>query len=554
MNTNNLNTDNWMYENNDIRHDAADIRHDAVAEVAASPHASGHRATFNVWDWLVVLGLFLLRIPYLLIHHIQEDAFITFRTALHLAYNGQLSYNLGQHFPATTSMLYPLLLAGLARISGDHFILVAQLLATAAVIFGSYLVARCFAATLWERRLFWILLGSWPVSLVVSYTGMETPFLLAAFGMTIFAMRHPNRVWLFCSGIALLPLIRPDAVAYAVVFCAAMFLIQRRTALLGSASLTASLLLLTVFYRWTSGSYLPTTMSAKLNAYRPSHTPAAVLGRVFDLLFRHSFLLPVSTTYIDRFAPLMFLALCVGLYLALRRARSKTERVAIAAMAAVALMVPLAYGWGGVLFDWYLYPPNWLALVVILVGTVPLLVERRSRVIGISLTGVLWLSFAGIQWARSLAASTQDFHYRADIGRFLQDVAHGRGRLFLEPAGYIPYYSGLWTADEVGLVAPDVTPYIQHDRGHWWIDYVKDRRPDYIVERESFAHYQTFDGQTLTPAQQAWFNGHYRLIRRTSYNPALYHPSPILQRILRMGPMPDYLVFEKRGQTPDRVP
>jgi hypothetical protein len=208
--------------------------------------------------------------------------------------------------------------------------------------------------------------------------------------------------------------------------------------------------------------------------------------------------------------------------------------------------VPVAYAAGGVIFDWYFYPANWMAMSVIVAVAVRLLAASRYRTAGWLLATVMWIGLAGLQWTRSLAASTQDFHYRGDIGRFLGEVSHGEGTLFLEPAGYIPYFSGLHTDDEVGLVSGRITGYMLHDPQSWWIDYVEAEKPKYIVQRESFAHFETFEGYTLTLDQQRWFVEHYRLLRRTHYEPQVYHPSRYLRKILALGPMPDYLVYERR--------
>jgi hypothetical protein len=80
----------------------------------------------------------------------------------------------------------------------------------------------------------------------------------------------------------------------------------------------------------------------------------------------------------------------------------------------------------------------------------------------------------------------------------------------------------------------------------WWFDYVVAERPDYIVERQIFDHFNTIEGYTLTPGQQRWFTAHYRVLRRVHYVPAVYHPSPFLQRILALGPLEDYLIYGRR--------
>jgi hypothetical protein len=302
--------------------------------------------------------------------------------------------------------------------------------------------------------------------------------------------------------------------------------------------------------RIATGAFLPTTMRAKEIAYHPSHSFTAVLDRVQEIFFHQSFLLPVSTSYLTRLSPLLLLFAVVIFVVAFRKSGERRERMLLCALATLVIAVPIAYAAGGVIFDWYLYPANWLTMVVFVTVLVRWLSVVRLRFAGWALVAMVWLGLAGLQWTRSLAASTQDFHYRGDIGRYLGELSHGQGTLFLEPAGYIPYYAGLYTDDEVGLVSDRITSYMLKDPrpadGSWWIAYVEADKPDYIVQREGFAHFETFEGYTLTPDEQRWFSTHYRLLRRAHYEPWVYHPSPYLRKILALGPMPDYLVYERR--------
>lgn len=164
----------------------------------------------------------------------------------------------------------------------------------------------------------------------------------------------------------------------------------------------------------------------------------------------------------------------------------------------------------------------------------------------LALLSFLWIGLIFLQWSKALTASTQDYHYRGDIGRYLATITGGKGTLFLEPAGYIPYFSGLRTDDEIGLVSDRATWFMEHDPASWWFAYVAAQHPDYIVERAGFDRYTTLEGCTLTPDQQRWFNQHYRLLRRFHYVSAAYHPSPLLQKILAKGTIEDYLVFVRR--------
>lgn len=493
--------------------------------------------------------MLLIRIPFLAIHPLQEDAYITLRSARHLAEYGDFSFNFHQHFPGTTSLIYPLIAAAFDLLWPSSMLLLVQLFGTFCVVGACWFLARALCDDAVEQRTVWLLTACWPIALLMSYIGMETALLVLVLGTAIFALARDNHATLFAASVLLLPLVRPDAISYAVLFCAAMFLIDRRAAVRGTLALVAGCGLFLLGTRLTTGHFLPTTARAKEIAYHPSHSAAAVADRIRDLFLGHSFLLPTPTNYLLKLSPLVLILVAAGFVLAFRSARSRRERIVLGTLAVATLFIPFAYAYGGVVFAWYLYPANWIATAVVIAVLVRGALRIRFRWAAIALLAIVWLGLAFMQWTKAFTSGTEDYHYRGDIGRYLGTVSRGRGTLFLEPAGLIPYFSGLRTDDEIGLVSDRATYFMEHDPARWWFDYVSTEHPDYIVERASFDHYSTIEGYTLAPDQQAWFNAHYRLLRRFHYVPAAYHPSPVLQRILALGPIEDYLVFVRRDIT-----
>jgi hypothetical protein len=493
--------------------------------------------------------MLLIRIPFLAIHPLQEDAYITLRSARHLAEYGDFSFNFHQHFPGTTSLLYPLIVAAFDLLSPSSMFLLVQLFGTFCVAGACWFLARALCDETAEQRMVWLLTACWPIALLMSYIGMETALLVLALGAAIFALARENHATLFAASVLLLPLIRPDAASYAALFCAAMFLIDRRAAVCGTLALLAGCGLFLLGTRLTTGHFLPTTARAKEIAYHPSHSAAAVADRIRDLFLGHSFLLPTPTNYLLKLSPLVLVLVAAAFVFAFRYARSRRERIVLGTLAAATILIPFAYAYGGVVFAWYLYPANWIATAVVIAVLVRGALRIRFRWTAVTLLAIVWIGLAFMQWTKAFTAATEDYHYRGDIGRYLGTVSRGRGTLFLEPAGLIPYFSGLRTDDEIGLVSDRATYFMEHDPARWWFDYVSTEHPEYIVERAIFDHYSTLEGYTLAPDQQRWFNAHYRLLRRFHYVPAAYHPSPVLQRILALGPIEDYLVFVRRDIT-----
>jgi hypothetical protein len=70
-------------------------------------------------------------------------------------------------------------------------------------------------------------------------------------------------------------------------------------------------------------------------------------------------------------------------------------------------------------------------------------------------------------------------------GTALDQVAHGRGSVFLEPIGHIGYLTKLRVIDEVGLVSPRVARRRVQGPG-WYADVVAAEHPDYLVVRQGF--------------------------------------------------------------------
>jgi hypothetical protein len=299
-----------------------------------------HQAT--TWPAWLVVCILLIRIPFLLIHPLQEDAYITFRAARHLAEYGDFSFNLHQHFPGTTSLLYPLIVAGFDLLSHRHMVLGVQIFGTLAIAVACWFLARALCERPAERHIVWLLTACWPIALVMSYTGMETPLLALALGIAIFALARDSHWTLFAASVLLLPLIRPDAIAYGLIFCAAMFLINRRAAVRGGAALAAGCGLFLLGTRITTGHFLPTTARAKEIAYHPDHGAGAVIGRMRDLFLGHSFLLPTPTNYLIKISPLVLVVVAVTFVLAFRYTQLRRERIVLGALAVATIAVPMA--------------------------------------------------------------------------------------------------------------------------------------------------------------------------------------------------------------------
>jgi len=106
----------------------------------------------------------------------------------------------------------------------------------------------------------------------------------------------------------------------------------------------------------------------------------------------------------------------------------------------------------------------------------------------------------------------------------------------LEPAGYVPYFSGLKTIDEVGLVDKQIQEEIKKDKPNYWLNTVKNRKPKYLL-----SYINLFEGK-----DSVYYKTHYRLLNEFRIDNHLKSEYPILEKIYKLKPSgTDYNLYEK---------
>ena len=115
--------------------------------------------------------------------YMQEDAFITFRTAFNLADHGIYSFNLDEQYPGATSLFFGFFVALLRYMSGESTILIVSIINIFFSVSGGYLLFRAvsnssFFSSLQDNftSLSVVLLSATagPALLKLSSSGMET--------------------------------------------------------------------------------------------------------------------------------------------------------------------------------------------------------------------------------------------------------------------------------------------------------------------------------------------------------------------------------------------
>jgi hypothetical protein len=502
-------------------------------------------------DSALVGVLTLLRLPFLFTRHVQEDAYIYFRTGFNLADHGSLTFNLSEHYASTTSLLYGWFVAFVRLCVGP--LAIPAVLALNAVAASTAIVVIGRSLELRRQRLwvFALLVGLSNGALIASFNGMETSWYLLYISLLAACVGSTGAVeWLFVALMVIAPLVRPDAIALACAAAGAHWASRGRAGgrigwlVLGIAAAVPLYVGLNLLF---SGTWVTPSIIAKQAAYHPHLSAAALLERFTSMYFGGPVSLVPSTKYIPRaVAAVASLTTFVAMTVLLLRVKPTPPMCwRYLFFVFTALVYPLFFVVSGAGSAWYFYPSA-LALAVCLLGPLVDQPQTRGRNALLAIVATCVVAAAALQFVVSLNIGAQEHGYREDVGHFLATIARPEDTLVLEPAGYIPFYSGLTTFDEVGLTSPRVIPYLKSRRPGWMYEFLRDTCPTFTVQRGEFGRdFTFFEGYRLDAAEQQWFTRNYELVREFHYRPSDYARNALERLVLPFGSHSEYIVYRR---------
>ena len=501
---------------------------DVPGRNGAATHAASHSADkaslsrFEVVSFVLLACLVPLGYT-LYTEHIWEDFFITFKYSQNLADGNGLVYNEGERVHGFTSPLGVLLPALCYLVTGSSSYVPAlwlfRILSIAAFAGGGLLLLRALKKA--DPRRAWL---AWLSVLLcvlevkgVAYTinGMETGFLLffLAWGVALFVDGGPA-AWLARGACwAGLMWTRPDGCIYVAGLGLAELLFVRAArkelflSQLKSAGVCAVLYLPWLLAAWVYyGTPVPHTIVAK------SRVEGSTLGFFLDYL-QH---LPDKVMYVAAqvFRPIYVsemagwvgqgalealagrLTKAAGVFCAfywLLPVRDRLGRM----LSVCFLVLCLYFCYMYMLFPWYLPPATMLGLLILTRGVVTLTDTVRGWLPQDPLYGhCRWAAYAVLglfaawhvvhfgltSWQMRVQVAQVEVGNRTRIGLWLREHARPTDRVFLEPVGYIGYFSGLRVLDWPGLVSPEVVQVRKKKRLNM-ATIIPELQPEWVVLR-----------------------------------------------------------------------
>jgi hypothetical protein len=524
--------------------------------VTARPSAAPVISTRFYWLLFFALGLGVPLLYVHFTHHVWEDFLITFRHSRNLVEGKGLVYNPGQRVQGFTSAINAMLPAIFYYFSGRSYDAALNLYRAACLLMyfgGGAIVLRAMLRDPGIDRLspliFILLFTTEAQSVAYTMSGQESSFMVGFLALGFYACyRGLGRSWpITAVSWTGLFYTRPDAwiFIFAIVFAGFIFRIEDVREVLRSIAKAAAvaILLFAPWFIWAwiyYGQPIPNTVLAKSLFGEPLyHNPPRLIQQVFaSYMFTSAWIFqPIYAAFGGWPDPLLdaYGLICSGLATIywIVPSNDRLGRLASLLFTLCTLYLSLvnvsAYA-----APWYL--PSAAIFGVIAVSRAPLLFAGRlpilrrravfsTRLLQTALVAVSIYLMIGQTLEIRIQQQEIEENHRKKIGLYLHEVMQPDQNVYLEPIGYIGYYSDRTVLDWPGLVAPQI---VQIRREHH-------------VDEETLIPYLMPDWMVLRPDEErAAFNipevrDRYTIMRTFDARPNLDKYSYIPGRGYLMG-------------------
>ncbi len=500
--------------------------------------------------------------------HAWEDYYITFRASLNLATGHGLVFQPGERVHTFTSPLGTLLPALFALGGGEDVATRAlwlfRLVSAGALGGALFLVARLLRHRAFAPLAIGAAGAAWALdakTIDFSINGMESALLVFFIVLAWRALSDGARVLPCALALAGLQWTRPDGCVFFGVLGLAWGWLgaaaepdarKRLGRLVRAVTLGLALYLPWIaFAWWYYGTPVPHTIQAKVSHHGAGELLAALALYPWRLLFGdvalHDVFMPAYFFFGGWPSALRWLArlLALGGALAWLWPQVRTP----------GRLASLAFCLGGFYVEYIprspWYYPGWEALGFIAwAGLLDAALRRGgSASVGAAaarIVSAIWVLaqaalLAAVAWQmRTQQAIIEDGH-RAVLGRWLRATAAPGDRVYLEPLGYVGYFSGLKMLDWPGLASPEVVA--ARRAGHLpHAGIIAALRPEWLVLRPDQV-------DAIRVAAPRLLTEDYRLARTFDARPALDAVATLPGRgYLRFDAV--YQVFQRTGPRP----
>ncbi len=494
---------------------------------------------------LLILVTLMTKVPVYLSKHLQEDSFITWRVARNLLHYRVIGFNGDERISASTTHLYVVVSAIFQLVFGENFIYPVLILSSILFALGSIWIGKIlFSQDVLKRGFFVVFLNMTPPALTASCLGMEYGILFFLYSGLIYYGIFKDRRWAFVLFPILMLWTRIDTAIFLGVFFLVDVVIRRKinfVFILGGILGLVSVLAFNFLY---FGALVNHTIYAKKLAYKNLTQNYGPEYFIYQWAYYGGLIKIYAWWTVAVF--LGFLGFLAFAFSKIIKEKSKISfriKIILVAMVVFALLKIAVFSLLKAYFDWYYWLPRLFLFIPVLYYFLNIF-QLRKRVL-IPYLGVLFFGLYLFQLWQSFAIGYMEETQRVQIAEDIKAENFGMNHsIILEPAGKIPFYTGLYTYDEVGLVNKRINEEMVKDEKFWWMNSVRDFQPDYIltVGKKPGGNYYH-----MKPADFKYFDAHYQFVKQYPIAEIHQNAPEILKWIYKIRPIgKDYFLYQKR--------
>ncbi len=429
----------------------------------------------------LLLTLFVLAVfkcLLLLINHVQEDAFITWRVARNIIEYGVYGFNGLEKVSASTTHLYVFVSCIFRLLFGDNFIFPILIFNSLLFLFTTYLFSTLFFKDNARKIVLIITLNLLPPALKISMLGMEYAIL---FFFEVVFLKYGiinKKKWV----LFLLPILIIWTRIDTVIFLGLAFLFNscntKKINITLFLSCIVGVISVIAFNYLYFGDIVNNTIVAKSIAYKVDKT---MMDRFWEMFmnFNYYSMVKIPPQHINYFFLFISVASFYCFY-KIRNILSPEAKVVLPILYVFAWIKTIIFGFANSWFDWYYWVPQIIFCLPILLFFINKEIKFKRLFIYAFFLG---LPIFFYQIIHSIATAKGEWGYSREIGLYIGKIEPDKTKtMYLEAAGYPSYFSGLTIIDYVGLVDKRVTE-------EFTINYKKvpqaileKYKPDYILE------------------------------------------------------------------------
>ena len=502
-------------------------------------------------SFLLIVVTVLVKIPLFFTKNIQEDSFITWRVARNFVKYGVIGFNGEERISASTTHVYVLITAFFQLIFGEYFIY--PVLTFSGILFaiGSWWLAKIlFPTEVMKRGFFVLLLNITPPALTASFLGMEYGILFFLYNGLIYFGLFKNKKWAYFLFPILLLWTRVDTVIFLGVFFLADLYLKRKINLVYILGGIFGVVTVVGFNYLYFGEIINHTISAKKIAYKNLIQNNSAQHLLYQWAYYGGLIKKYGIyTFLIFVVFLGFLAYAVFRIIKNNKVGTRMTKVVLILILVFALVKITIFSVLKAYFDWYYWIPRVFLFGVILYYFFNINTwKKKSVLVGI---GILFIGSYFFQLVQSYTIGYMEERQRMTIAADInKDKVGIEKSILLEPAGIIPFYTQLYTYDEVGLVNERINDEMLKDEEYWWINSVNKFHPDYILTIAKKPG-DINSSYKIKPNNVAQFDHDYELVK--TYPIARIHDNApqLLKWIYQFRPIgKDYFLYKKRSENP----